>query len=210
VLRVKICGVTSADSAREAARLGADAVGLVFHADSPRALEPDAACEVVRALPPWVARVGVFTDHAPAKIRELVQRVGLTAVQLHGDHSTEEVRELSLAWPVVVGVSMSGPWEERVRRFREYPLLLDSSGPETPGGTGRTWDWARFDPDLRPRYLILAGGLDPDNVADAVRRLRPDAVDVSSGVESRPGQKSNEKMRAFMRAVASFRTADGD
>lgn len=205
MLRVKICGLTRADDARLAAAAGADAIGLVFHEPSPRAVTADVAREIVKTLPPWVARVGVFVNADVDVIRHTVGTVGLTAVQLHGDETVEYVEQLDLRVPVIKAIAMRDGWERLARAFRHGPLLLDHADSVQPGGTGQAWDYARFSADLRPSWFILAGGLDATTVAGAVERLDPDAVDVSTGVESAPGVKSPAKIAAFMRAVAPFR-----
>jgi len=211
-IRVKICGITRPEWAAAAADAGADAIGLVF-ADSPRQVSPDKAAEIVRALPPWVAPVGVFVDESPSAIREIAERVGLGAAQLHGDEPPEAVGDLA-PLKVVKALRIGGEkdvqrahaWREACRRLGREPdaYLVDAKvtgGPK--GGTGRPADW-----DLAARLalegfrpLILTGGLSADNVAEAIRRVQPWGVDASSGLETAPGRKDPDRIRAFVEAV---------
>jgi phosphoribosylanthranilate isomerase len=216
---VKICGTTNLEDARAAEEAGADALGFVF-AESPRRITPDVAAEIVSQLSPAVEKVGVFVDHSPAAIREIVQQVGLTAVQLHIDeeHLAQD-REL-LPWAeerglrVIVAVSMLETAEIGVGRHksggRHRPaMLLDSMTPSLRGGTGVAWDWKQFAPFVEAVRgsvdVIVAGGLKAENVQEAIRVLHPWGVDVVSGVESESGKKDHEKVRAFVRAVREAR-----
>jgi len=201
--RVKICGITTPEDGLLAARAGADAIGLVFWPRSPRHVEAAAARAITRALPPFVTRVGVFVDTTAEEVNAAVAAGRLDVLQLHGNEPVEGLD----AWPRrVVKALRVGPGfdAETALRFegRAAGLLLDTQAGSAPGGTGRTFDWTVAQA-LRPRvsYLVLAGGLDPGNVGRAIATVRPDAVDVSSGVESAPGRKDAEKIRAFMEAV---------
>jgi len=212
-VRVKICGITGPESARVAADAGADAVGLVF-AESPRRVTPDGAAAIVRALPPWVTPVGVFVDTPTDEIRELAEAVGFTAVQLHGDEPAGAVAELGRL-KVVKAFRVGGEedvqaaclWREECERLGRLPdaYLIDARVPQGPkGGTGRPADWdlaARMIDDKGFRPLVLAGGLGPDNVAEAIRRVRPWGVDGSSRLEAAPGKKDPDRVRAFLEAV---------
>jgi indole-3-glycerol phosphate synthase/phosphoribosylanthranilate isomerase len=204
---VKICGITTVEDGRAAVAAGADAVGLVFWPGSPRTVDVAAAKAIAASLPPFVTRVGVFVDAAPETLRHVAGEVGLDVVQLHGDEDEAAVR---LAPRRVVKAVRVGPGFEGEDALRfagaGAAVLLDTRSDTAPGGTGRTFDWAAA-ARLRDRipYLILAGGLNPRNVADAVRAVRPDAVDVSSGVEASPGRKDPERMRAFVEAVRRAR-----
>jgi len=211
-VRVKICGITRPEGARAAAEAGADAIGLVF-AESPRRVTPAEAGVIVRALPPWVAPVGVFVDESPAVIRDLAAEVGLAAVQLHGDEPPETLAELGRLKVVKVfrvaseeDLAAARQWRKQSERLGRLPdaYLVDArvaGGPK--GGTGRPADWrlaARMISEgFRP--LILSGGLGPDNVAEAIAAVRPWGVDGSSGLETAPGVKSPQKIREFVEAV---------
>jgi phosphoribosylanthranilate isomerase len=210
--RVKICGITRPEWARAAAEAGADAIGLIF-ADSPRRIGPEAAAGIVDALPPWVAPVGVFVETPSAEVQRLADRLRLAAIQLHGDEPPEVPAALG---PVKVvkafGVGSEADLDA-ARRWRDAAAtagrlpdawLVDARVSDgRKGGTGQTADWtlaARLQEEgFEP--LILAGGLGPENTAEAVRAVRPWGVDTSSGTEAAPGEKSPEKIRAFVRAV---------
>jgi len=200
VVRVKIEGITTIEDAELAVEAGADALGFVFYPSSPRSTSLAAARDIVRRLPPFVATVGVFVDESLELIRQVRDEVGFDAVQLHGDESAEMVHALGRgaikAFRVGPGFS-----EDVIREYGISTFLLDAYRKGTPGGTGEVFDW---DIAVRCRALgnlILAGGLHPGNVADAVRRVRPYAVDVASGVESAAGRKNPDKVRAFILAA---------
>lgn len=200
-VRVKVCGVTTPAEARRIAEAGADAIGLVFWPKSPRFVTPGRAREIVRALPPWTAATGVFVDEEPFAIAAVARMAGLSACQLHGAEPPSVARALS-AWKVLKAFRVRGPGD--LRGVRGYPAdayLFDARSERAPGGTGETLPWRILKGKDFGRPFVLAGGLDPDNVADAIRVARPWGVDVSSGVESRPGRKDMGKVRAFLAAV---------
>ncbi len=205
--RIKICGITSAEDACAAAAAGADAVGFIFVRSSPRYLPAEAAAGIVRRLPPFVKTVGVFVDASPGEITEIAQAVPLDLVQLHGHEDPLVCNRL--ARPYVKGVRMRDG-VNLTAQVKRYPgasaLLVDTFVPGEHGGTGRVFDWTLIPPRLA-KPIILAGGLTPDNVADAIRQVQPYAVDVSTGVESEPGKKDWKKIEFFVRAV---RSADAD
>ncbi len=197
---VKICGITRLEDAVSAARFGADAVGFVF-ADSPRRLTPDAAREISRKMPDGPARVGVFVDSPLEEVRRIARHVRLDILQLHGSEDYEYCA--ALGGGAIKALRVNGtPDIARATRYAQKgacaAILLDGFDPSRHGGTGRTFDWKRVKLlEGRPR-LILAGGLEPDNVADAVKTARPYGVDVSSGVESSPGIKDPVRMYRFI------------
>ena len=203
-LFVKVCGITSEEDVRAAAAAGADAIGLVFWPNSPRAVGIEAARRIAAAAPPSVVRVGVFVDAPAEEIGRTVEAVGLDLVQLHGDERPELLERLPRrAWKVLrVGAELTAgdvaPWA------RAAGLLLDARVEGTLGGTGRSFDWT-LAAAVRERigFLVLAGGLEARNVGRAVELVRPDGVDVSSGVESAPGRKDVAKLRAFVEAARS-------
>lgn len=209
--RVKICGVTRPEDALEAARAGAHAIGMIF-CESPRRIEPGRAREIVRALPPFVAAVGVFAGSPPEQVIAVAREVGLCAVQLHGEESPEVVREVAQAVKVIKSVRVRD--EASLAGLEAFDgasaLLFDAHVQGALGGTGRTFDWALLERALGRlrKPWILAGGLTPENVEAAVRRLRPWAVDTSSGVEARPGVKDPARVREFIAKVR--RSDDGD
>jgi phosphoribosylanthranilate isomerase len=205
---VKICGITSAEDARLAAAAGADAVGFVFWPGSPRRVTVEQAAEAARALPPFVLRVGVFVDAPREKMQRTADAVGLDLLQLHGQEPPESLAGLGRRALKAVRVG-SGFRLEEALRYEGYAagLLVDtrlSGETALPGGTGVPFDWSLVK-GLRERasFLMLAGGLGPDNVAEAIAAVRPDAVDVSSRVETLPGRKDAARVRAFVDAVRS-------
>ncbi|MHB1584186.1 MAG: phosphoribosylanthranilate isomerase [Acidimicrobiales bacterium] len=202
-LVVKICGVTSEADALLAIGLGADAVGFVF-APSPRQVTPSAVADIVKRLPHDVLSVGVFRDEAAPRVVEIANTIGLGAVQLHGHESAERTRWVAERVPRVIKAFVAG--DRAIAGFDDYGadyLLIDGPSP----GSGDVFDWRLAEGVVDPRRLIVSGGLRPDNVAQAVARLRPFGVDVASGVEQAPGRKDPNLVRAF---VANARRADED
>jgi len=201
VTHVKVCGITRLEDARLAADLGASALGFVFWPGSPRFIDPYDAREIVRRLPPFVAAVGVFVDPAEDYVRGVVSLVKLTAAQLHGEAARQLASRLRMrvitALPLPDG---SGPEVADVVPV-EHTLLLDAQDSVRVGGTGRPVDWTVAAAIARTRRVILAGGLRAENVVEAIHRVRPYAVDVSSGVEERPGVKNAARLEAFIGAV---------
>lgn len=206
-MRVKICGVTSADDAVLAAELGAWAIGFIFWPGSPRRVDAATARAIAARLPEEVARVGVFVDQPREQIEETAAAVGLTFVQLHGRERPEYAR--ALGRPVIKAVSLRQAGAEgALREWLDAMLLLDGRDPRDPGTDGRTADWTAAARVAAKREIVLAGGLTPANVAAAIRTVRPAAVDVSSGVERAPGEKDPGAMRAFFAAVAGAAAED--
>jgi phosphoribosylanthranilate isomerase len=203
---VKICGVTTAEDALLAAGLGADAVGMIFAASSRRITSAEAR-DVVRRLPPEVIPVGVFRDHAAHRVAEIANAIGLRAVQLHGHESPEDTRWLAERIPFVIKAFAAT--DKALLRHAEYGahrLLIDSATP----GSGQVFDWAVLEEAPLNRPFILAGGLTPENVADAISVARPWGVDVASGVETSPGKKDPARVRQFIAAARSVAvTPDG-
>ena len=201
--RIKICGLTRLEDAQRAADLGAAALGFNFYPPSPRYIEPAAARAIVRRLPPFVTAVGVFANETDAgRVISLAREAGVTAVQMHGP-AFPALDALLAVFTLVVAVAVREDFQpEELRKIKSNAYLLDAFDPDRLGGTGRTFDWrvAREAKQYGP--IILAGGLTPENVARAVREVRPFAVDVASGVESAPGIKDPAKLRAFFAAVA--------
>jgi phosphoribosylanthranilate isomerase len=199
VIRVKVCGLTTRDDALRAAELGADALGFVFAPRSRRRADPDTVARAVEELPPFVTTVGVFQDQPAHRVREIARGCRLGLLQLHGGEDLEYAR--SLGWPVLKAVGLER--REDLRRLEAFPglgvFLLDAAAGGTSGGTGRSfhWEWARE--AKRFGRIVLAGGLGPHNVSQAVRLARPWAVDAASGTETSPGRKDIEKMRLFIR-----------
>ena len=197
---VKICGITRAEDARLAVSLGATAIGFIFWPSSPRAISPLRARAIVDALPASVTTVGVFVNAGRDEIEAAADEANLQAVQLHGDETPDLARSLSRR--VIKAIPLTGDIDERVNDWPGTMLLLDAHDPAKRGGTGRVIDWDRAAAIARAHDIILAGGLGPGNVADAVARVRPAGIDVSSGVESSPGIKDPGKLRALFDALA--------
>ncbi|HET7548838.1 MAG TPA: phosphoribosylanthranilate isomerase [Usitatibacter sp.] len=199
--RVKICGIREREHAQVAVEAGADAIGLVFYAPSPRYVEREAAAEIARSLPAFVSAVGLFVDAGEADIRRVLDAVPLDILQFHGDEPPEFCAGFGRPYVRAVRMEPGTDLLEYARRFsKAKALLLDAHLPGTPGGTGLTFDWKAI-PAGFPMPVILSGGLDAANVAQAVREVRPWAVDVSSGVESARGVKDPRKIVEFIRSV---------
>ncbi|MCH8543283.1 MAG: phosphoribosylanthranilate isomerase [Alcanivorax sp.] len=206
--RVKICGITRADDALAAARAGADAIGLVFYGPSPRAVTAEQAAAICAVLPPFVTTVGLFVDATEAEVAAVLSRVPLDLLQFHGDETPEYCRRFDTPWIKALAMRDGLDVAACATRYAgARGLLLDAWVPGVPGGTGEVFDWARI-PDALPMPVVLAGGLTPDNVAQAIARVQPWAVDVSGGVEARDasgdalrGIKSAEAMKAFIQQV---------
>ena len=201
--KVKICGFTNAENARDAAIAGVDAIGLVFYNKSPRNVDIQRAREIVSALPPFVNRVGLFVNANPSFIDEVLCEVPLDTLQFHGDEVVGDCTQYQMPFIKSLRVTPKTNVVQLADNFSEASaLLLDSHNPNSYGGTGEVFDWmlARVNIDLP---IILAGGLNSENVSDAISQVNPYAVDASSGVESAPGVKDIGKIVAFIRSVHS-------
>ena len=199
--RVKICGITRIEDALAAARAGADAIGLVFEPKSPRYVKPDQALSIVRALPPFVTVVGLFVNAAPDTVETVLGRVPLDLLQFHGDETPEQCRRYHRPYIKAIHMRPETNLPEQARRYADAEgLLLDTASANVAGGSGEAFDWSLV-PSGLAKPVILAGGLTPENVAEAVRRVHPFAVDVSSGVEQAKGIKDAGKISAFIEAV---------
>ncbi len=210
MVKVKICGITNVKDALHAAACGADALGFVFFPESPRSISPESAREIVSTLPPFVSAVGLFVNEKPGRIMETVEYCSLDLLQLHGDESPEDCAVLS-GRRVIKALRVRNA--ESMRAAGDYKvsaLLLDAWAPDRFGGTGRTFDWELAGLAGESLRIILAGGLNPENVSEAVSAVRPYGVDVSSGVEAAPGKKDPAKVEAFIanaKAVMQGRSA---
>ncbi len=201
--RVKVCGITRPEDAEAADRAGADAVGLIF-APSPRRIDLRQATAIERVLSPWIVRVGVFVDAGLAAMDRAIAAARLDVLQLHGRETPEFVRKVREEFGLRIVKSVRVGDGLDVVRLDEYEVdafLFDTYVPGRAGGTGKTFDWDLAVPWARRVRLILAGGLTPENVGEAVRRVRPYGVDVASGVEREPGVKDHTKMQRFIANV---------
>lgn len=210
---VKICGITNLEDALVAVEAGADALGFVFYEKSPRYVDPEVAHKIAENMPSSLEKVGVFVNQWEDSICRIADQVQLTAVQMHGDNEDPHVADLVVAsrphTKVLAAISMNLPtpegWAMMWAQENVYAFLVDSGGPTQLGGTGESFDWQESAKSLETirtlGRLVLAGGLNPSNVADAQVLTHPWGVDVSSGVEARPGKKDPERVRAFIKAV---------
>jgi phosphoribosylanthranilate isomerase len=199
VIKVKICGITNREDALTAIEAGADALGFVFFQGSSRHVTPEQAAEIIRRLPPFVQTVGLFVNEERATVNAVADCCGLDLVQLHGDESPDYcdgvTRRVIKAFRVKDATVL-----DELSRYQVTACLLDAWSPVAYGGTGTTFNWDIAAQAAARNYVILAGGLTPANVADAVKAVRPYAVDVSSGVERSPGIKDAELVRSFIRS----------
>lgn len=206
-VKVKICGVRTVEEADAALEAGADAIGFNFWRGSPRYIDPGSAREIAGSVSPLASLVGVFVNEEARRIEDIFSEVGLSAVQLHGDETPEfcsRLDSLKLIKAFRVGDGFD------IHEIRRYPVsmaLLDAGGKGNYGGTGRTFDWRVAVEAKRVARVILAGGLSIENVADAIRHVRPAAIDVCSGVEAEPGRKDLNRLRDFMAAVSEANAA---
>lgn len=209
LVRSKICGITRIEDAVAAVEAGADAIGLVFYAKSPRAVSIEQAAAILRVLPPFVTTVGLFVDMPRDELQHLLQRLPLDLLQFHGDESPADCEGYGRPYIKALRVR---PGEDVSAAMAPYEgargILLDTFVDGVPGGTGASFDWSLV-PENAGKPVILAGGLDAGNVAAAIRQVRPYAVDVSGGVEASKGIKDAGKIRAFIQAVQGVR-CDGD
>lgn len=200
-VRVKVCGITRCEDARIAVQLGVDAIGFVFWHHSARYIDPDSAHRIAVGLPPFVCTVGVYVDPDAAWVEETIQVARLNLLQFHGDEPPEFCNQFSQPYIKAVRVKQDTDLLQYAERYNTAKgLLLDTYAKNTPGGTGHTFDWHLI-PQHLPLPLILSGGLNPNNVAMAIKQTQPWAVDVSSGVENAKGIKDEKKIFAFMQGV---------
>ncbi len=199
--RIKICGITRVEDGLAAARAGADAIGLVFAEQSPRRIELERAAEITRALPPFVAAVALFVNPTAAEVETVIRRIRPDLLQFHGEEAADFCRSFATPWLKAVRVR---PGTDLLQYACAYAgacgLVLDAYSPAAHGGTGDVFDWSLIPPSL-PVPIVLAGGLHAGNVGAAICRLRPWAVDVSSGVEAAKGIKDAARMAAFIKEV---------
>lgn len=199
--RVKICGITREEDAQAAVRYGCDAIGLVFYPSSPRYVAAAPAARIAAALPPFVSSVGLFVDATPGEVEAILAQVHLDILQFHGNETAEECRRYGMPYMKAVRVRHDTNLLQYAAQYHDArALLLDAYLPGMAGGTGIVFDWGLI-PEQFPLPIVLAGGLNPDNVADAIRQVHPYAVDVSGGVEQAKGIKDAARVAAFMQGV---------
>ena len=202
--RIKICGLTREEDVDAAVASGADAIGFVFYPPSPRYVQPQRAAELAKRIPPFVDVVGLFVNEAPETVRAVCRQVPINLLQFHGDEDTAYCQQFAHPYLRAARVRPGVDLVEFARSFPDARGLLLDAFVEGYGGGGHVFDWTLIPAGL-PGFLVLSGGLTADNVGDAVRRVRPVAVDVSSGVEVGKGIKDHSKIAAF---VAAVRKAD--
>ena len=197
---MKICGITNPEDALAAIALGADALGFVFYTRSPRRVTPEQAAAIVSRLPPFIAKVGVFVDEKLERVQEIMNLCSLDYAQLHGSESPEYCQKLGHRAIKAFRVNDESILEQ-LSDYKVVAILLDSYNPDMFGGTGRAFNWEIAARAARSNCVILSGGLTPQNVAQAIKIVKPYAVDVSSGVEASQGKKDHAKLKAFIQTV---------
>ncbi len=206
MVKIKICGITNLEDASMAVRLGAQAIGFIF-APSPRQVKPEKARDIIKEIPPFVKSVGVFVDEDPAVIREIIQFCGIDLIQFHGGESPDICGEFMPRSIKAIRIKDDlTPGSIESYRGKIRALLLDTFSEGRAGGTGRSFDW-NLAIKIREMGIpiILAGGLGPHNIEDAISRVRPYAVDVNSGIEERPGKKNHKLMKEMFERIAKTR-----
>jgi phosphoribosylanthranilate isomerase len=199
--KIKICGITNYDDARAAIDFGADALGFVFFSESPRNISPEKAAVIIAKLPAFTTTVGVFVDEPVEKIQKIVGQTGLDVIQLHGGEPPEACR---MSRRVIKGIRVKSLESlEPLARYQNIvsAFLLDTFEPHMPGGTGQVFNWDIAVEAKNFGRIILAGGLTPENISNAIKRVKPYAVDVSSGVELSKGKKDHQKLKLFIERV---------
>lgn len=203
---IKICGITNLEDAVAAVAIGVDALGFNFYKPSPRYITPQNAREIIEQLPQSVLKVGVFVNESSEHVRSIANEAGITALQLHGDESPDYCHDLA-DLDVIKALAVGHDFDTKViQHYRVNAIMLDTRHNKLRGGTGQTFDWsiAQEVSKTVPK-LYLAGGLSPENVANAIESVKPYAVDACSALEDIPGKKNEERMRAFVAAVRSVK-----
>ena len=201
MVRVKICGIANIRDAHGAIEFGTDALGFIFYPKSPRYVPPEKAKEMIQKLPREMIRVGVFVNQEIEKVKEIARFCDLTLIQLHGDESPQYCSEFPISCLIK---AVSPQSEEDVQKIKDYPvgaILVDAYKPGCYGGTGKISDWRLARKVKEAHQLILAGGLNTENIREAIEAVRPQAVDINSGVEISPGKKDHKKMRKIIESV---------
>ena len=202
-IRIKICGITSVEDALHAVSAGADAIGLVFYPQSPRAVSVQQAAEIAVAVGPYVTVVGLFVNADAEQVHSVLSKVPLHILQFHGDEDARFCEQFKRPWYKAIRMSpVLDPQQEMENFENAAGYLFDAWSKDIYGGTGETFDWQRIPQSDRP--IILAGGLTPDNIAQAVAMVKPYGVDVSGGVEREPGQKCPQKIQQFIENAKSL------
>lgn len=199
MVRIKICGITRAEDAFAAEKAGAHALGFIFYKKSKRYIEPGIAASIIKQLNPFIIKVAVFVNEDYNIINQICADIGLTHVQLHGDETPEFAEQINV--PVIKALNYSESLGSNIHTWEKYPLLIDSGSSALRGGTGITIPWKNLKPLIQNKKIILAGGLNPDNVNKAIKIIRPYAVDVNSGVEKSPGIKNRDLIEKLINNI---------
>ncbi len=202
MIRVKICGITNKDDALTAVRLGASALGFIFYKKSPRYLSPDKALKIIEALPPFIVPVGVFVNEKEGALKDIVNFCGITTVQLHGDESPQYCQRLK-HFKLIKAFRIKDQIDwDMVNQYETIcTQLFDTCHENEYGGSGKSFNWNLLNEKKIKKPFILSGGLNAQNVVEAMNRVKPYALDVSSGVEESPGKKSKERLVEFFEAL---------
>ena len=199
--KIKICGITNIDDALAATGYGADALGFIFYKKSPRYISPETAREIARKVPPFVKKVGVFVNEEIDIVNKILDEADLDMAQLSGDETHSYCRNLNVPYIKAFRIRDEESLNE-IDKFDTSYLLFDSFNEGEYGGTGETFDWSLIqNKHFKDQYVILSGGLNPDNIEDAILKIKPYAVDVASGVEKEPGKKDHNKIKSFIEAA---------
>lgn len=198
-MKVKICGITRLEDALLAQNLGAAAIGFIFYPKSKRHITLQKACEISKNLNPFSAKVGVFVNSSADEINRTAAQCNLTHIQLHGDERPDFLQQLNR--PVIKALHFSEELFKQAQDWNQTPILIDSGTRKERGGTGHSWDWSLLKKQLPNRKIILAGGLNPENIKQAIIQVKPIAVDLSSGVEQAPGIKDPHKMKQLFNKI---------
>lgn len=202
MVRVKICGITRLEDALYAEESGADALGFIFYKKSKRYTEPSAVASITSKLNPFISKVGVFVNEELEVINRIISECGLTHVQLHGEETIDIADKIN--GQVIKALNFDDQLSERINMWAKYPLLVDSGSRELQGGTGITLPWDKLKSLINSRPIILAGGLNPENVTNGIKIVNPIGVDVSSGVEKSPGIKNKDLISKFMKIIKTI------
>lgn len=199
-MKVKICGITNAEDALNAVEIGADAIGFIFVKASPRYVAPESAYQIIQNLPPFVIKVGVFADATKDEITDIINYTGINCLQLHGNEAPDFIRNFRM--PVIKSFRVKTGFELSILgKYNTSAFLLDTFAENQIGGTGKTFDWNIAIEAKKYGKIILAGGLNENNIMEAIRTVQPYAVDINSGVEAEPGKKDKEKIRKLFRII---------
>ena len=201
-MKVKVCGITNIEDAKLSCNLGADAIGLIFYEKSKRYIEPNKAKEILKHLPAFVMRVGVFVNETPEKINKISKEIKLNLIQLHGEESPEVIVKIDL--PVVKAFRVKENFDySLLKKYKNCSFLLDAYNDKEYGGTGKIFNWNKIPAGLKNK-IILSGGVSVNNIEKIIKEISPAAIDVSSSLEIEPGKKDKNKLKQFFKEYKSL------